>query len=296
MKQIHLFLTVLAILALLIIPVSAKIEVTGGNIDVAQTIRPGYLTQFSYTCDPDEKISILQYDLAINTQANFTLVYGTGATVDGWMIYRPAGIAGQSYSEVSIGGHTYSETFIDAQVAGYALTRHIQFVSYARNRTGETIETGFAVYAQGYGLFSNEIAFYPVPDLPKNMIYGMIVYSTQDVGITVVTNKAEKLATFVSTTVSEAAIDAIANKASDFLAFLGAVGGIVYAILYWGKFIFIDNIVLTFAFLFLGSLAYYMNTSKDIFVFFRRFFNAQKTFFEFIIGIFDRMWRWITRT
>jgi hypothetical protein len=290
------FLLVLIVLALIIIPASARIEVTGGNIDVAQTIRPGYPNTFSYTCDPDEKISIIEYDLAINTVANFTLTYGTGATVEGWMIYRPAGIAGQSYSEVSIGGNKYSETFIDAQVAGYSLTRHIQFVSYARNTTGDTIVTGFAVYAQGYGVFSDEIAFYPVSDLTRNMIYGMSITATQGTGITVVTNKAERLADFVDKTVSQSSTDVIAKKASDFLAFLASVGGIIYTILYWLKFIFIDNIAITFTFLLLGTLAYYMNTSPDIFVFFKRLFGTEKMIIEFLINIFDRAWRWITRT
>jgi hypothetical protein len=298
MKSLSLFLAVLAVLLLISVPVSADIEVTGGNIDVAQTIRPGYPTAFSYTCDPDEKISIIQYDIPINTVVDFTLNYGTSSTVSGQMIYRPAGVIGQSYSEVSIGGNTYSETFIDAQAAGYALTRHIQFVSYARNKTSDnTYETGFAVYAQGYGLFSDEIAFYPVASLSSNLIYGMTVSATQGTGITVVTNKADKLAQFVSSTVGEkGGITALLDKANEFAQFLSAVVGIITTILWWLKFIFIENIVITFLFYFLGTMAWDVNTAKSEFSFFAKFFRHQKMFLEFLISIVDRAWRWITRT
>jgi hypothetical protein len=298
MKSLSLFLAVLAVLLLISVPVSARYDITGTTINAAQIIQPGYITAFSYTCDPDEKISIIGYDIPINTVVNFTLTYGTGATVDGWIIYRPYGIAGQAYSEVSIGGNTHSETFIDPQIAGYSIIKHVEFVSYARNKTSDnTYETGFAVFQEGYPIYiSNEIAFYPVDNLAQNLIYGISVSATQGTRVIIRTNKADELAEYVSATIIESTLDTIAKKANEFIAFLSAVTGIILTILWWLKFIFIDNIVITFLFYFLGTMAWDVNTAKNEFSFFAKFFRHQKMFLEFLISIVDRAWRWITRT
>lgn len=276
------------------IPVSARLVVTGGNIDIAQTITPGDVSAFSYTCVPQEKIAIMEYDIPINTVVNFTYTYGTGATVSGWMIYRPAGIVGQSYSEVSIGGNTYSETFIDAQVAGYALVRHIQFVSYARNSSTSPVQIGFAVYSQGYGLYSNEIAFYPVSNIAQNMIYGVSVSASQPVKIIAITNDGDKLAKFVGLTVGESVTAGILEWLDRLWSYIEMIWSVFMTAIYWLKFIFIDNIVLTFALYLSGTMAYSALTAKNVFDFYKRFFGLQKTFFEFMISAFNTLIQMIT--
>jgi len=275
------------LISLIAVPVSAKIIVTGGNIDIAQTIRPGIVASFSYTAPADEKISLIEYDIPINTVVNFTMTYGAGSTVSGWMIYEPAGIIGQSYSGVAIGDSVYSETFIDAQAAGLALTRHVQFVSYARNGSADPVEGGFAVYAQGYGIFSNEIAFTPIPDTSRNLIYQFDMIATQPITVTVDTTKADILAKYVYSSVGESVTDSVLQIGADIKGYWDTFWSAFTTGVYWLKLIFVDNIILTFAIYFMGTLAYSMLTARNIFDFFRKFFRLQKAIFEFMMQGFS---------
>jgi len=64
---------------------------------------------------------------------------------------------------------------------------------------------------------------------------------------------------------------------------------IVYAIASWVffgmKFLFVDNITLIVVAYFLASMAYFMNTSRDIFAAFMRFFRAQERLVRFIVEL-----------
>lgn len=285
-------LIILLLALLLIAPASATLEVTGGNIDIAQVIAPGYPSVFSYTCDPDEAISIIQFDLPINSVTNFTAYYGVDQSVTGWMIYRPAGAFGVSYSEVSIGDDVYSETFPDAQVLGYALTKNVEFVSYARNVTGTNIDVGFAVYAQGYGLFSNEIAFYEVENLPANLITGISFVSDSDIGTIVTTNKYDRLATFVSETTYDHTSEALLEPVQMWLDFAVGIGSALYdfvtALFYWIKFLFIDNLLTTVALYMAITMAFAARSARGSPArFLRSWISDQRKFFLFMIALWN---------
>jgi hypothetical protein len=263
--------------------------VTGGNIDLENSISQDNVQAFTYTANPEEKLSVIQLELPINTIVNFTLYYGSSSTVSGWANYRVNTILVNSFSEVSLGGNTYSEVFIDPLISGYSTTKHIQFTSYARNDTTTVDESGFAVYAQGYGIFSSELAFFPVADLPSNLIYRVDIIANQPISITVDTARADILAAYASSTVAESRGRGVEGVVTSIVEFVGMVAGIISGLLYWMKVIFVDNFVLTMVMYFMGTLAVAMNTSKNIFQAFGKFFKWQVMLFNFVISAFKSM-------
>lgn len=66
-------------------------------------------------------------------------------------------------------------------------------------------------------------------------------------------------------------------------------------LLWWLKFLFIDNLILVVALYLTGSMAYSILTSRSIFKFYERWFKQQKALFEFIANGFDTTLRIITQ-
>jgi hypothetical protein len=280
---------------LLVAPVWAGIEVTGGNIDIAQTIRDTPEHAYIYNVIPSERIAIVEFDIPINTRVDFTLTYGTGSTVTGYMIYEPVTIAGISSSTVSLGGNTRSENFIDAQALGYALIKHVQFQSYAVNKSASPAQPGFALYAQGYGLFSQEIVFYPVNNITSNLITGISITSTQPFDLTIITNDADRLASFVTKSVAEYqanVIGDVSDTAREWiniaLSVLSFIKDVTLALFYWLKFFFVDNLMMTIALYLTITMAFAARASKgNMAKFLRIWFKDQQGLFRFIV----EMWR-----
>jgi len=288
--KLHHIIGLLICLSILILPVSAAYTVTGGNIDLESTISQDNAVGFTYTANPDEKISVIEFDLPINTVVNFTLYYGSSSSVSGWAIYRVNTPLINSFSEVSLGagsgGTTYQEIFIDPLITGYSTTKHIQFTSYARNDTTTVDESGFAIYAQGYGLYSGELAYFPVSDLPSNMIYRIDFTADQPISFTIDTARADVLARYVTSTVGEQRDAGLVGAVTGLYDFGMMVVGVVFSLLYWLKFIFVDNLVLTVVMYFAGTLAIAMNTSGNFFKRLERFFRYQVKLFNFVSTAF----------
>jgi hypothetical protein len=60
---------------------------------------------------------------------------------------------------------------------------------------------------------------------------------------------------------------------------------IFFGAAWWLKFLFVDHISLTVALYLTGSMAYAMNTCRDIFIFYRVWFRQQRALFEFIVNM-----------
>ena len=292
------FLQIVSLMICLIIlaaPVSATYSITGSFLDISKLINEPSVTVFSYTADPDEKLVKTEFDVPINTLVNFTLYYGESSSVDGSIEYIPYLIVGKSTSTLMLGGHTETENFIDAQALGYAAVRHIILQGYARNETGATItDVGFAVYDRGYGTYSNMLVYYPVANLPSNLIYGISLSSTQGITIEIQTAKTDKLSAQVSATLPENLGAQTTGILSTLGAYVGMIWGVFASLFYWLKFIFIDNLILTVCLYISGTMAYCAMTSRNIFEFYKKFFRLQRSIFEFASGAFNVLVQMIT--
>ncbi|MFA5378981.1 MAG: hypothetical protein WC455_24720 [Dehalococcoidia bacterium] len=257
----HPYMLILIALIICIAPACASgIVVTGGNINISSTAASGWTQSYVYTSTDYERIAIMEWDIPLNSVTNFSLTYGNGQTVDGWIIYRPVDLL-TSYSEVSIGGVTYADTFLDTHVAvgcmaqGVCLNAQIKFTSYAKNTSEDPVQTGFAIYAQGYGLYTSQLAFYPVDNVATNLISEVRFTSDKDVYLYIQNDITNSMAKYVSLTVGEA----VSQQANDiFSVLLGYVSSFLSAIgaaFYWIKFFLVDNLVLVVILYIMGTLA-----------------------------------------
>jgi hypothetical protein len=284
---------------LAVAPTSAKYVVTGEYADPSgfPIIQNGVMN-YTYTADPDKAISIVQYSLPLNTRVDFTITYGLGNTKTGYMEYMAGTpppiwqlVFDNSTSTVSLGTMTRTENFVDVQEASN-FVKHIQFSAYGINDSATPPESGFTLYQQGYGLWSSEIVFTPIPDIQNNMISRIEITSTKPIDIVITVSKRSALAQTLEKSISQFVADSVGKMGSDALAFVnfaisiaGTILSLCIAVLYWIKFLFWDNLGLTIGIYLSISMAYAAATSKDIFMFFKKFFNDQKKFYDFMIGL-----------
>jgi hypothetical protein len=295
----RILLAVLLLLLVAVVPVSAEYVVTG---DYAW-VKGGYLPFIAnndvvhFNCTPDQAISSVEYDLPLNTTVNFTVYYGNGNTMSGWMVYRsedPGIFYGHSISEVSLDGNTRSEIFGDLTALGYSVIDHVQFSSYGVNTSNN--ETGFTLYAQGYALWSEEIVFAPVPNIAQNLISGISITSTRPIKITILTADYN----FLAENIRQGALGTISalvgGVTDDILAWINLayeVGVTLWYVVtetfYWAKFFLWDNLLLTVALWIAITGAMAFGKTKDIFKAMKTFFHYQKVLFEFILDMWKRL-------
>ena len=77
----------------------------------------------------------------------------------------------------------------------------------------------------------------------------------------------------------------VGTYACSVLDIAGVLVGLVMDTFYWFKFIFVDNGLLFFTLFEALVLAYTALTSRDIFVFFRRYIDVHKAMFSFLVGV-----------
>lgn len=253
-------LAVITAILLCIAPASASIVVTGGNINLATWETSGWATDYIYSPPPDQSIGIMEFDVPLGSHTNFTLTYGNGNTVDGWIIYEDAPGFMQAYSEVHLGDSTYSETFTDTGVAvgcmasAVCLDKQIKFSSYGQNTSTDPPQSGLTLYAQGYGVISNQIAFYPVNNLPSNLVNQVSFTSDEPIFLSVSNDYTDMLAGYVTLTTSQAREQGATNALTNLLQYGGSIQNAIGAIFYWIKFFLIDNLVMVVVLYIMGTL------------------------------------------
>lgn len=239
-----------------------------------------------------KKIALVQVSLPRESTISFTLYYGNGSTVSGWMTARAVGLAGtQTETIVSIAGDTKSYTFLDTQpvydvnLIGYATKSEWYDVI---NLTAH--DSGFLVYSIDYGKYDNNLAaFYKVDSPAQNTIYKITMTGTRPFSAFVTTANAKDVADQAGEPILKAAY----RKMLEWLGFAIQIGTLVFELgttaFYWLKFFFWDNIILTIA-LYIGLTgAIAMNKSKDVFQAIGKFFKYQKMLFEFILSMWQRI-------
>ena len=275
-----ILLALLLVAGMIVSPVCAlgyeiTAEPLGGQIHLVEGKVSNLSIDVSAKGDAVQRIAV---DVGTGTTVNFTLWYGNGATVSGWMEYTNDGFF-QQHSEVAIDTDIQGYDYIGLQEIG-----RIDIVGYARNWTSNTeYTTGFIVYDSVFGISERRaMAYYPVPSISDNVIYKFELTSTKPVAVAYYTNTRENVAKAAATTLLEAINEWVQLAIS--LAFF--VKDTAIALFFWLKFFFWDNLGMTVALYISISMAYAANTAKDIFLFIGKFFNDQKKLFEFVL----RLW------
>jgi hypothetical protein len=251
-------------------------EPLGGNINLVQ----GPITNVAIDVSPDgNAIQRISVDVPTGTTVNFVLYYGNGSTVSGWMKYTNIGLLRQR-SEVAIDSDVQGYDYVGIQEIG-----RIDIVGYARNWTSETeYTTGFIVYDSVFGISERRaMAYYPVSSVSDNVIYGFEITSNNPVAVAYYTNTRANVGKAAVSTPLEA-INEWVNFA---LQLGGSLLGFLIGVLFFLKFLFVDNLLLIIALYISVTMAYAAISSKNIFMFYRNFFKMQRSLITFMMEIWN---------
>lgn len=266
------------LILLLVVPASADIKITAEPLNAEEV---NYDTTTSLTWDGTSGglgIQRIGIDAPTGTTVNFTVYYGNGDSVAGWVKYTNDGFYQQA-SQIYLGGEVSNFHFVGLQeigrfyVAGYAV----------QNNT----EPGIVLYGSTAGLstIQNDYVFYQTSTASDGVMYKIVLTSNKPIDVSILTNPRGEVAAVNTKGLLEVLNDWVnlaLSTSATYLSFLTTF----YEVL---KFFFWDNLVLTIA-LYIGLTgAMAFGTSKDIFAALKKFFNYQKKFYEFIIGLFNSL-------
>jgi len=289
--HIIVLLALLLVLGMIVSPVLALgYQITAEPLGGVLTLVPGKVSNLSIdVSQKGDAIQRLTIDIPTNTVLNFTLWYGNGTTVSGWMAYRNSTDCDDwypytnfcQYSGVSIGGDDKGYSYRGYQEAG-----RVNIVGYARNWTSDTgYTTGFMVY-DALRFSTKDMSYYPVSSISDNVIYKFNLTSTKPVAVAYYTNTRANVEKAARTTLLEVGSEwiALAQK------YAGSTVAFIVGLFWILKFFFIDNLLLVIALWISVSMAYSAITSPNIWGFYKKFFKTQKALLDFILFLWTTFW------
>ncbi len=273
-------LALLILTCMIVSPVFAKYTITGEPLGGDAHLSEGKITDLVIDASVDgNAVQRISVDLSTGSVINFTLWYGSGSSVSGWMVYANDGFFTQ-----------HTEVALNKVVSGYDYTGlqeigKVDIVGYARNETSSGVyDTGFIVYDTTFGLtdLNRGVVFYPVPSITDNVIYKFELHSTRPVNVFWYTNTRANVGRSVGHDLIQTAQDWI-NFALELASFLKDT---VVSIFTWIKFFFWDNLLMTLALYLTLTMVFAARASRgNPAIFLRRWFKDQVGFFNFIIGL-----------
>lgn len=281
MNKPHIFflLAFLLVLGMIVSPVSASYTITAEPLGGTLHGSGAKVMNYTFDASPDgNAIQRISIDLVSGAAINFTLWYGDGSTVDGWMEYSNVGVFTQN-SAVGIGGVESGYSYWGLQEIG-----RIDIVGYARNYTTDTEFTqGFIVYDSVFGVSERKaMAYYEVTNPSDLVIYKFSMTSSKPVAVGYYTNTRANVARAATKTPMEAVDDWVGLA----YQFAGTVKDFIFGVFYLLKFLFVDNLLLIIALWISVTMAISAVTTRNVFQFYAKFFRYQRALLDFIFSLF----------
>ena len=282
-----ILLAVVLVLGAIVSPVSAVYTTTGDfavNTD-RQVFTNVYNVSYN-VAGLNHRINLIQFSVDTGQYVNFTLFYGANLIVVGSAENHLTGVGiciglvpcPITQSTITLNGVSKSYSYGDAQPFF-----DYNMAGYARD---EGNVTGFLVYSPSYGTFDNDLAvFYPVSNIASNLIYRIDISGPQTFTISIDHGASAN----VAANVNKSWLDVMWEWLNLAISLTLFVKDTAISLFYWLKFFFWDNLSMTVALYISISMAYSANTAKDIFTFFKKFFNDQKKLFEFILSLWTTL-------
>lgn len=284
----HIFV-LLAFLIVLGMIVSPSMAYTITAEPLGGVLHPtlGKTTSMEVDMSPQgEAVQRILVDVPTGTSVNFTLWYGSGKTVTGWMQYTQSSSCDDfisffdsycQYSGVAIGSDAQGYNYRGVQEIG-----RMDIVGYGRNDTSN--QTGFLVYDTVVGVWQGQImSFYAVSNPQDMVIYKFQITSNNPVDITYYTNTRQN--------VLNAATKTIFDVGSEWVNFALSIGSTLLGFVLMSfaviKFFFIDNFLLVIALWISVTMAYSAISTRNIFQFYTKFFRYQKSLYYFMIELWN---------
>lgn len=267
----------LVLVGVIVSPVCAA-EYVLTNMPLYEKVQTDFtgVWNLSYDASTDGKrIALIQFTIPSESEVDFTIYYGDGETVTGSSENHHLDLLRTS-STVTLGGDSKTYDFIDTQPF-----YDFNLAGYAKDAADNNV-TGFLVYSLNYGALDNDLAaFYQVDNIGLNTIYRIDAVGTKPFDMFITSADPAVVAGGASKSILE-----VAQEWINFALHLGEFAlGFVLSLFAWIKFFFIDNLMLTVSLYLSITMAYAAATSKNIFMFYRKFFNDQRKLFEFIFGL-----------
>lgn len=217
---------------------------------------------YSGTAPQGQAIWALDISAPWGTSGGCILKLENGDTVTGTWDY--GGLFPPKY-EVTLDGDSSSYTYLAP------LPVHMQIwngdnVTYARE-----LKLGYRQYKGGWNdVITTSIAGSPV-----------MSYTVTTVGEVDVSPEFISYSTAVQN-LNYSPDDLIAKMRE----YLPMIWGVFESLIYWLNLLFVENLTLTVSLYMAGTMAYAVNTSKNIFIFYKTWFRQQRALFEFMANSF----------
>lgn len=285
--HIFVLLAFLLCAGMIVSPVCANTIATQGYFNNAIIeVEQDHLTNFLFTCNSSRAISLIQFQAPKYTELNYTITYGDGGTLSGYMSYEDGSIPiVTGIVTINIGSSSDSRSFVDT-----GLLRKWELVGYARelDDNGTAISHGYAITdVSALGQFQTGfIAYQSVA--AQEPLESFSFTSNTPVWLQISTAEREDIADENAKNWVQIFwewIDYGISITPEVFAFVFMIFGII-------RFFFIDNIVLTLALYLSVTMAYSAISSVttrgfDIFRFYKKFIGLQRALLNFVMEIWN---------
>ena len=228
-------------------------------------ILPAMAYTTSYTAPADQAIWGIDFDAPYGSTGDVTLILEDGSEIEGSWSYTGAL---PITAELDLEGETSTYNYF----VPIPFPLKIGIWNGDNSTYGREIKLGY-----GQTKAWNKVLTTSIPNSPT---VGYTIDSSQAVTVKrELIDRGEAQARLSSGDPFKGSIlDILWNQANTMMAiFFGAA--------WWLKFLFVDHISLTVSLYLTGSMAYAMNTCRNIFIFYRVWFRQQRAMFEFIVGM-----------
>ena len=284
------YLILIVVVALLVVPTSAKYTFTGSVQPWTRVIDVGSVVDS--TMDVSTKgdgIQEIKLVIGTGTTVSFTLWLGNGTQVSGTMVYEPSttGCDTTDYcqkTEMTIGSSVYTRYYKGIEQFG-----RIDIAGYARDESTTPPTYGILVYDSTTSLEPSDGAFYPT----DKMIYKYHLTANKPVGLFVSTAPMGDLTT--------AAKKSNGDVVNELWTIFNQIKDLVIEVFWFGFNLAVflwENIWLIIAMYFALTGVMALTASKGkgrIFKAIKTWLKYQKSLLDFILGLWDTVIGLITK-
>lgn len=241
---------------------------------IAMMIIPASAQTVSYTAPEDMAIEHIWFVADGGTSGTVLFTTSTGSTISGtWSYLQDSGIAGYANAhEVNLQIGSDSDSLVYVTWGPIHIT--IDFLGKFFNMTTNRAVMG----ASQMGVINNVAVETPLPA-------AIIQYT--------ITADKEIEVHHTLTTRNDAEARLNPSSENDIIeqlkGYFNSFWSVFTALIFWLKFLFVDNLTLVVVLYVTGSMAYAINTSKNIFVFYKTWLRQQTALYKFISQMFSAM-------
>jgi len=283
-----LFLALLLVLGMVVFPVCAdtSIMTTGYFPNAEREFEGSGLYDFSYSVNSSYAISNIQFQAPKGTELNYTITYGSGNSLSGYITYLAGDVDFYGYGEgvttINIGSSTDSRSFVDT-----GLIPKWEIVGYAREQdnNGTVVSVGYAIYdVSAIGFQTGFIAYESVPN----------VYPIESITFTSNMPVWLYIGTAERTEIQEGISKTLLDTANEWIQLAIDLGSFVYetvmSLFYWLRFFFWDNLGMTLALYLTLTMVFAARASRgNMARFLRQFIRDQLNFARAILGLWGTL-------